>query len=295
MNQKIEQRLRALAMRACQMTSFEPERRGEQLLAECETGLQTFLSRIPEDVRNDAYYTDTYIQKYGEWLGAMSRCFSVMITGAGGFNNRRHEKANQAEQNARQRLDDWCDRIIKRTNRQTRLRGWDEVERLQAKLDERTDLQERMKTANKIVLNKKWDDDTKWNELLAAGFSEALTRQIMTPDFVGRVGFASYQLSNNNAEIRRLQSQIDAKVKNLGKADETRDYPFGQVEIAYSCERIKIRFNEIPPAPVRDICKANAYHWSRTEGVWMRQITPNALFNLERHFIAALCAEYPEQ
>ena len=49
----------------------------------------------------------------------------------------------------------------------SRLTGWAEVERLQAKLEELTDLQEKMKAANKIIRNKKLSEVEKVDELMA--------------------------------------------------------------------------------------------------------------------------------
>ena len=124
-----------LARRSGQMISFDPDRWGENMLDSMENGLQEFLNQLPEEVRDD--YEDKYISKYKEWLGAMSRCFSQAITGAGGWKPatfRRHEKTQVAEKNARKRLDEWCAKVIKRCNRQERLTGWAEVERLQAKI-----------------------------------------------------------------------------------------------------------------------------------------------------------------
>ena len=147
---------RNLAIRSGQTISFDPERWGENMLDSMEKGLQEFLDQLPEEVRGD--YEDRYIEKYREWLYAMSRCFSQAITGAGGWTAatfRRHEKTNNAEKAALERLNTWCEKVIKRCNRQERLTGWAEVERLQDKLDELTKLQETMKAANKIIRDKK--------------------------------------------------------------------------------------------------------------------------------------------
>ena len=135
--------IKDLANRAGQGISMDPERMGASLLQECESGLNSFLAQIPEEMQDE--YEKRYIAKYSEWLHAMSRTFSVMITGAGNFNNRRHQKMNDYERSARARFDAWKEKVLKRINRQQRLVGWDEVERLQHKLDTLTELQEKMK------------------------------------------------------------------------------------------------------------------------------------------------------
>ena len=57
-----------------------------------------------------------------------------------------------AEKAALDRLNVWCEKIIKRCNRQERLTGWAEVERLQDKIDSLTRAQEMMKAANCLAL-----------------------------------------------------------------------------------------------------------------------------------------------
>lgn len=85
--------VKALAYRAGQGISFDPERYGEGLLRDLENGLDNFLPNIPEQFR--AEYEKRYIAKFCEWMQALSRTYSVMITGAGNFNNKRHEKMNR--------------------------------------------------------------------------------------------------------------------------------------------------------------------------------------------------------
>lgn len=145
--------VKALAYRAGQGISFDPERYGEGLLRDLENGLDNFLPNIPEQFR--AEYEKRYIAKFCEWMQALSRTYSVMITGAGNFNNKRHEKMNRYERSAYDRFTTWRDKVLKRLNREKRLVGWEEVERLQEKLERLTELQEKMKAVNKIVRSKK--------------------------------------------------------------------------------------------------------------------------------------------
>jgi len=278
------------ARRAAQGISLDPERFGQSLMQDLDNGLTLFLAQIPAEMHAD--YEARYIEKTLQWWGAMSRCFSVMVTGAGNFNNRRHEKTNAAEHNARQRLFDWAARVIKRANAQTRLRGWDEVERLQNKLDQRTELQEQMKAANKIIRNGKLSEMEKLDELMALGLSQANANLLLTPNCFGGLGFAQYQLSNNNAEIRRLSGLIEQKTRNLGKTDETRDYAFGSVEFNYTGERINVTFDGKPSPEACKVCKAHGFHWSPSHGNWTRQLTNSALFSTNHYVIPELTKLY---
>ena len=155
--------LKQLAYNATQQTSFHPERRGEELMMAAEQGLRSLLSQLPDTMHE--YAEQKYISLYSSWLSAMSRCFSMMITGAARFNSKRHERCNNAEHNAYQRLIDWQKRIVSRANRHHRLTGWDEVARLEDKIEGLEELQETMKQANKIVRSNKLADVEKIDEL----------------------------------------------------------------------------------------------------------------------------------
>ena len=213
-----------LARRSGQGISMDPDRWGEHMLDGMEQGLQKFLAQLPEDVRDTM--EERYIEKYKEWLYAMSRCFSQIITGAGGWKPatfRRHEKTNAAEQNARKRLDEWCAKVIKRANRQERLTGWAEVERLQEKIDQLKESHEMMKEANKIVRNKKLAEVEQVDELVALGFSEENAILILHPkyDWYGQ-GFSSYQLSRNLADIKDAEAKMKRHADSGGyRPDET--------------------------------------------------------------------------
>ena len=275
-----------LARRSGQGISMDPERWGEHMLDSMESGLQSFLSQLPEDVRDE--YEDRYIEKFKEWLNAMSRCFSQMITGAGGWKPatfRRHERTNNAEKAARQRLDEWCEKVIKRCNRQERLTGWAEVERLQSKLESLQQSQEMMKAANKIVRDKKLAEIEKVDELVALGFNEQTAIEILNPKYdFKRPGFASYQLSLNLAKIKDTEAKIARHAAMAEREDEEQEYPWGTFRIDYSDERYRFIFNSIPDEDVRKVLKEHGFKWSRRNEAWQRQITANAKYDI-KHFI----------
>lgn len=275
--------LSALAKRAGQTISMDPDRYGETMLDSLESELQVFLAKLPEEVRD--HYEDAYIAKYSEWLGCLSRCFSQFITGAGGWKPatyRRHERTNNAERAARQRLDEWAEKVIRRCNRQERLTGWAEVERLQDKVDKLKDLQEKMKACNVIVRNKKLSDEEKVDEMIALGLSEKTANSVLQPDFLGRVGFPSYCLSNNLAKIKDAEARLQRHANMAGKEDAEQEYPWGTLRTDYSDERYRFIFDGKPAAEIISLMKQNAFKWSRANEAWQRQITPNATYAVKR-------------
>lgn len=210
--------LKPIAYRASQGISFEPEKRGEQWMNDCENSLRHYLAQIPEELHET--FEQKYVQLYGQWLGAMSRCISPMITGGSKFPTRRAEKANRNEHAALERMQLWADKFIKRCNRQHRLTGWAEIERLQEKVDTLQRLQDMMKAANKVCRSTKLAEVEKVDELVALGFSEKQANQLIAPvESWQVVGFAPYQLTNNLAKIKDAQARIARLTRIAQSAD----------------------------------------------------------------------------
>ena len=279
-----------LARRSGQGISMAPDRWGEHMLDSMEQGLQDFLAQLPEDVRDTM--EDRYIEKFKEWLYAMSRCFSQMITGAGGWKPatfRRHEKTNAAEKAARDRLDKWVEKTIKRCNRQERLTGWAEVERLQEKIDQLKESHEMMKQANAIVRNKKLAEVEKVDELCALGFPEQTAIHILDPEkgWWG-AGFAPFELTNNLAKIKDAEQRLKRHANMAGKEDTEQTYEWGTLRIDYSDERYRFVFDGKPCQEVIDLMKHNAFKWSRANMAWQRQITPNATYAVKHYILPKL-------
>lgn len=275
-----------LAKRSGQWTSFDPERHAEVMLDSMESGLSEFLNQLPEEVRDD--YEDRYIEKFKEWLSAQSRCFSQAITGAGGWKPatfRRHEKTNAAERNAYNRLQEWCQKVIKRCNRQERLTGWAEVERLEAILEQLTEDQENMKAANKVVRSKRLAEVQKVDELVALGYTEEIAIKLLSLRGWWGAGFAPFELSNNNARIKDTEAKIHrhrALAERGVGGDEVHEHPWGKVVVAFANERYRFIFDGKPEPDVISLLKSNGFKWSPKNAAWQRQITANAKYAVKR-------------
>jgi hypothetical protein len=275
-----------LAKRSGQWTSFDPERHAEVMLDDMESGLRIFLDALPEEVRDD--YEDRYIEKFKEWLSAQSRCFSQAITGASGWKPatfRRNEKTNAAERNAYNRLQEWCQKVIKRCNRQERLTGWAEVERLEAILEQLTENQEKMKAANKIVRSKRLAEVQKLDELVALGYTEEIAIKLLSLRGWWGAGFAPFELSNNNSRIKDTEAKIHrhrALAERGAGGDEVHEHPWGKVVVAFADERYRFIFDGKPEPDVISLLKSNGFKWSPKNAAWQRQITANAKYAVKR-------------
>ena len=270
-----------MAVNSCRGISMDPERMGKHICIECSEELNDFLANIPTELQ--AEYEAKYLQKWREWLAALSRCYSVLVTGPARFNNRRHEKMNDYERAARQRLRDWSEKVVKRINRQQRLTGWQEVERLQSKLDTLTELHDKMKAANKIVRSKKMSEEEQIDGLVALGLNEKQAVEILKPtERWQSVGFPTYQLQNNLAKINDTQAAIERHKAMAEAEDKEIKFNGGRVVVCNSDERIRFYFDEIPSVEVRNLMKRNAFKWSPKNGAWQRQLTANCKFDTKR-------------
>ena len=273
--------LEKMAVNACRGISMDPERMGKHICIECSEELNEFLANIPTELQ--AEYEAKYLNKWREWLAALSRCYSVLVTGPARFNNRRHEKMNDYERAARQRLRDWSEKVVKRINRQQRLTGWQEVERLQSKLDTLTELHDKMKAANKIVRSKKLSEEEQIDGLVALGLNEKQAVEILKPtERWQSVGFPTYQLQNNLAKIKDTQAAIERHKAMAEAEDKEIKFNGGRVVVCNSDERMRFYFDTIPSVEVRNLMKRNAFKWSPKNGAWQRQLTANCKFDTKR-------------
>lgn len=267
-----------MAVNACRMISMDPERMGKNICIECSEDLNEFLTKIPEELRAD--YEAKYLQKWCEWLAALSRCYSVLVTGPARFNNRRHDRMNDYERAARQRLQDWREKVVKRINRQERLTGWQEVERLQNKLDTLTEWHEQMKAANKIIKSKSTADEQR-EELAAIGLDKMEIAEVMGEVYPWK-GYSAASLANNLAKIKATQAAIERHKAMAEAEDKEIKFNGGRVVMCNSDERMRFYFDSVPSAEVRDLMKRKAFKWSPKNGAWQRQLTANCKFDTKR-------------
>ena len=265
------------------MISQDPERYGWSLLTSMDADVEDFLGQIPIEEQEE--YEERLVQRYKEWFRAQSRCFSVLVTGAGNFNQRKHQKANDAERAAYERLQAWKEKTIKRLNRKERLTGMAEVERLRANLEAAEETHEKMKQVNQICRRKCTDEEQVDAIVAECGIKEEQAKELVYPDpdrGTYRKGFASYQLSLNLAKIKDLKSKIARHEAMAEKEDKVLEFEGYDVELDYGEERLRIRHHEKPDAQTIQELKGNGFRWSPKNKAWQRQLTSNAVYAARR-------------
>lgn len=265
------------------MISQDPQRYGESLLTSMDADVEDFIGQIPIEVQE--VYEERLVQRYKEWFRAQSRCFSVLVTGAGNFNQRKHQKANDAERAAYERLQAWKEKTIKRLNRKERLTGMAEVERLRAILEAAEETHEKMKQVNQICRRKCTDEEQVDAIVAECGIKEEQAKELVFPDpdrGTYRKGFASYQLSLNLAKIKDLKAKIARHEAMAEKEDKVLEFEGFEVELDYGEERLRIRHHEKPDAGTIQELKGNGFRWSPKNKAWQRQLTSNAVYAARR-------------
>ena len=171
----------------------------------------------------------------------------------------------------------------------------DAVKKLKERVENLKSSQERMKAANAAIRKHQKDGpEAQQAALENLGFKPDQAKAMMTPDVMGTVGFASYSLSNNNANIRRLEERIQVLEKAQALEDRETSYAWGTVRENKEINRIQFRFNGKPDEAVRNLMKSSGFRWAPSEGAWQRQWTGNAVY-AARDVIKKLDALMPHE
>lgn len=151
------------------------------------------------------------------------------------------------------------------------------LNRLRAKLDLLERAQAKMKAANAALRLK---DTAKGDAALAAlGYTPEKIAELRAPDWVGRVGYPAYALTNNGATIRSVKARIaELEARAAAPAPEGWRFDGGEVVCNVAENRLQIRFDAIPDEATRTALKSHGFRWSRFAGVWQRQLTRNAIY-----------------
>ena len=104
-------------------------------------------------------------------------------------------------------------------------------------------------------------------------------RKTLQSGFCRGVGFPNYALTNNSANIRRLEKRL--AILQKAQSDETTEEKFpGGIRLVDNVEdnRLQIFFPEIPSEALRRELKSNGFRWSPTLGAWQRHRSNRATY-----------------
>ena len=269
------------AKRAYYWTSFNPDRRAENELKEFNDTMtqidEKFKAVINKSPEREVELLETCTRlkiaiksKWEAYLHANSRVASSMITGPARFPVRSNMKRSDSARNRLGELVTFIKKIDKIIERLTRpkFNGDDELARQIARLKELKELQDFMKLANKAVKKGK-------QSLLNAGIKESLADELLKPDFCGRVGFPTFMLQNNLANIKRIEDLI----ASMQARKSIVEVEIGGVKITpdFDENRVRIFFNGKPSQETISALKKRGFRWSPRNTAWQRQLTQQAM------------------
>ena len=230
---------------------------------------------LDRDARRLAEWTNDYNRNQASYP-------SQFISGAGGFNMRKHNKQMAREDSLWKEYDEIKDLLHKMESVGTgpvdladphaREILTDQLQKLQARLD-------RNKAMNAYY--RKHKSFAGFPELtgeaaarLDAQFAETRQRcpwiDKPCPD---------YELTSLRDKIKRVQARLDALDKRAQQAEQPADntaFPGGEIVRNLEADRLQILFDEKPDEEMRAKLKSNGFRWSPRYSAWQRQLTPNA-------------------
>lgn len=233
---------------------------------------------------------DTYARKLADNLNDGYRiaasCPSIMIAGGSNFPVRKKEKQNAASDRNMQEYREIQGLIDKIRSVGTGGISSDDpnaLDKLRDKLNRLVKHQELMKAANAAIRMKdKEKGDAKLAEL---GYTPEEINELRMPDFCGRIGYPSYELSNNNANIKRVKERIlELEKRQSSPAPEGWTFDGGEVVMNTDENRLQIIFDGKPDEEIRGKLKSNGFRWAPSQGAWQRQLTDNAIYACQRLF-----------
>lgn len=284
------------ARRAKNMNSFSDYREGSATAEYRHYVDEAFTLAQAQKKRVDPMYhekIDSLFDTYARKLAANmnhgyeidSRVPSILIAGGSNFPVRKKEKQNAARD---RNMQEWkyiqglLDKIQSVGMGGISSDDPQALEKLKDKLSKMEKNQEKMKAANAAIRMKNTDKgNAKLSDL---GYTPAEIEKLREPDYCGRIGYPSYALSNNNANIHRVRERIEQLEKREKQNFSGWDFDGGKVEANISDNRLQILFDEKPDEAIRERLKGNGFHWSPRLMVWQRQLN-GAAIRAARHVL----------
>ena len=207
-----------------------------------------------------------------------ARVPSIMIAGGSNFPVRKKEKQNAAADKNMQEFTEiqgLLDKI-----RSTGMGGIsaddpNAVSKLESKLAKLEQAQETMKAVNAFYRKNKTLDGCPH---LSPEQIEKLKASMSGSYRANPKPFESYQLSNNNAEIRRLKNRITALTRRKELGYVGWEFDGGRVEANTADNRLQIFFDEKPDKEIREELKGNGFRYAPSTEAWQRQLNDNAIY-----------------
>lgn len=312
----IDEKLAEFAHYNMSMRDYKPNTATNEWHAMCAEAREladAAIKRAPNRIDEIERLYERYERKAAEYINEDSRigamCPSVLVCGPANFPTKKKQRQIDAWDRHYESYGMFDDmkrklRIIGTEREAIKSGDADAIERLEERIEKRSKEQELMKLANKWY--RKYKD--------MAGFEPANIRSAaqknldfeadtlyfgqgtLSEDEVNKrraehmaktKPFASWQLSNNNAEIRRLKKRVEKlkaeKAKPVDECEYEATICGEHVSVFENTDnmRLQLLFDGKPSVECRTRVKASGFRWAPSQKAWQRQLTNNARYALK--------------
>lgn len=226
---------------------------------------------------------DRYARKLADNLNARNaidaRVPSMLITGGGNFPTAKKEKQNAARDKNMGEYMEIKGLLDKMRSVGTGGISSDDPQalaKLKDKLAKLEESQQTMKDVNAYYRKNKTLDGCPGisNEAL-----EALKASMARSWRTDPKPFESWALSNNNANIHRIEERLEY-LRKVKQTEPKEVEAAGGVRLVENTEamRVQLFFPDKPDEETRSILKSNGFRWAPSCGAWQRQLTPNGIY-----------------
>lgn len=243
----------------------------------------------PDEAERAYRLAERYSKKMADYynrecsIGMM--CPSVLISGASNFPVKKKERQVAAWKNNHdfyEQTQTILDKLENILYGREIIKSNDEraIEKLEEKLEDLKAMQELMKAANKALRMK--DTEAGNDKLRELGYREDVIEEFRKPDCFGWIGYPQFELSNNNANIHRVEERLNTLKAAKERGSSEQDYGAFKVVENTEAMRYQIIFVDKPDAQTRNVLKSNGFKWAPSQSAWQRQITANGKWALRR-------------
>ena len=235
---------------------------------------------------------DRYARRLAEWTNAYNRNQasypSQFISGAGGYNMKKHNKQMAREDTLWKEYDEIKSILHKiesvgtgavdlaDPNAREMLTG--QLQKLQKQLDNGKALNAYYRKHKTFRGFPGLTDEAAAK--LTASFADTKERcpwvKSPVPD---------YELTSLRGKIKRVQARLDELDKRAEAAEQPADgtkFPGGEIVRNLEADRLQILFDEKPDDETRQKLKERGFRWSPRYNAWQRKLTDNAMYDARR-------------
>ena len=218
-----------------------------------------------------ARYRAGYRTHFLARLHALARCASPMVTGPARFPVEQNRKRMDSAQRRSEEGTEYRERALKAIRKvlcpnEGPIMAGDAnaADRLREEIAKAEATQAQMKAAN-AAIRKHWKNgpDAVVAALITLGFADAVAREMIQPGRFAGTGFADFQLTNNNANIRRMKARlVQVERMKATPASDTTGANGVRFEDAPQENRVRLYFPDRTSAETHTTLRAAGFRYA---------------------------------